>query len=61
MEDYWNKPDTMEDDDNKEREEEEEQKGDEAMEEEGERRGTKRSVKDRLGARRMKLDRFDIP
>jgi hypothetical protein len=60
MDDYWNKPDSMEDNNREEEQKEEEEEEEEAMEEnngEEERRGTKRSVKDRLGGRRMKLDR----
>jgi hypothetical protein len=59
MDDYWSKSDVME-------EEKEESRGvepetSEAMEENSEeKRGTKRSAKDRLGTRRVKMDRLVI-
>ena len=58
MDDYWNKGDVMEEEKEEEKKEEEE-KGEEAMEDNNgeEKRGRKRSVKDRLGARPLKLDR----
>jgi len=58
MEEYWTKGDTMEE----QKEEEEEGVGttEPQEEKEEERRGAKRSVKDRLGNRRIKLDRQDM-
>jgi hypothetical protein len=57
MEEYWNRNDAMEE--QKDEEEEGGEEGEDTLEpKEEERRGAKRSAKDRLGTRRIKLDRL---
>jgi hypothetical protein len=61
MEEYWSRSDAMEEQKEEEVEGEGEEEGGDTLEpKEEERRGAKRSAKDRLGTRRIKLDRQKI-